>query len=261
MYRLTCLYPIVKSLQTCYINSVEQIVTAQITTIPASLGFFGLLKLSISQFFQNLGRLITFWLVEASISLVAMIPLIIGIALITTKNTIPGTILTVIGAIIGIFVIVALQAASYYQIQSFVDTTPKSIRDLLALGRKLALPLLLTLSLLALVTFLGYLLLIIPGIIFSVWFTFVIVIMINENVWGLAALKSSRNLVKGRFWKVAGYSAFCLVLTFIYSLAVSLLTSIIPGAKWIGQLFSSILNIPIQTISLLFIYNLYHKLK
>lgn len=225
------------------------------------IGFFGLLKLSISQFFKNLGRLIIFWLVEAGISLVAMIPLIVGLALITTKNTIPGTILTVIGAILGVFVIVALQAASFYQIQSIVDSSHKSIRDLLALGRKLALPLFLTLLLLGIVTFLGFLLLIIPGIILSVWFTFVVVIMINENVWGLAALKSSRNLVKGRFWKVAGYLGLCLLLTFFYSLAVSLLASIIPGDKWIGQLLNSLLTIPIQTISLLFVYNLYHELK
>lgn len=240
---------------------MEQVVTAQITTIPASLGFFGLLKLSISQFFQNLGRLITFWLVQAGISLVAMIPLIIGIALITTKNTIPGTVLTVIGSILGVFVLVALQAAGYYQIQSFVDASPKSIRDLLSLGKKLALPLFLTLLLLGLLVSLGFILLIIPGIILWVWFTFVVVVMINENVWGLAALKSSRNLVKGRFWKVLGYSAFCLLLAFVYSLTVSLLSSIIPGPDWIDQLLSSILNVPVQTISLLFIYNLYHQLK
>lgn len=240
---------------------MEQVVTAQITTIPASLGFFGLLKLSISQFFQNLGRLITFWLVQAGISLVAMIPLIIGIALITTKNTIPGTILTVIGAILGVFVLVALQAAGYYQIQSFVDASPKSIRDLLSLGKKLALPLFLTLLLLGLLVSLGFILLIIPGIILWVWFTFVVVVMINENVWGLAALKSSRNLVKGRFWKILGFLGLCLLLTFVYSLTVSLLASIIPGPEWIGQLLASILNIPVQTISLLFVYNLYHQLK
>lgn len=240
---------------------MEQVVTAQITTIPASLSFFGLLKLSISQFFQNLGRLITFWLVQAGISLVAMIPLIVGIALITTKNTIPGTILTVLGAILGVFVLVALQAAGFYQIQSFVDASPKSIRDLLSLGKKLALPLFLTLLLLGLLVSLGFILLIIPGIILWVWFTFVVVVMINENVWGLAALKSSRNLVKGRFWKVLGYSAFCLLLAFVYSLTISLLSSIIPGPDWIGQFLSSVLNIPVQTISLLFIYNLYHQLK
>ncbi len=240
---------------------MEQIVTAQTTTISTSLDFFGLLKLSISQFFQNLGYLIIFWLVEVGISLISVIPLIIGLAFIAAQNTVLGTIITVIGAILGVLVLVILQAAGLCQIQSIIDSSHKSIRGLLSLGRKLALPLFLTLLLLGLITGLGYLLLIIPGLIFSVWFTFVVVIMINENVWGLAALKSSRNLVKGRFWKVAGYSGLCLILTFIYSLVVSLLASIIPGGKWIGQLISSILNVPVQTISLLFIYNLYHELK
>ncbi len=239
---------------------MEQIVTAQTTTIPTPFGFFSLLKLSISQFFQNLGYLIIFWLVEVGISLISVIPLIIGLAFIAAKNTVLGTIITVIGAILGVLVLVILQAAGLYQIQSIIDSSHKSIRDLLSLGRKLAFPLFLTLLLLGLITGLGYLLLIIPGLIFSVWFTFVVVIMINENVWGLAALKSSRNLVKGRFWKVAGYSGLCLILTFIYLFAVSLLASIIPGGKWIGQLISSILNLPVQTISLLFIYNLYHQL-
>ncbi|KKS32243.1 MAG: hypothetical protein UU93_C0008G0005 [Candidatus Amesbacteria bacterium GW2011_GWA2_42_12] len=239
---------------------MEQIISAQPQIINSNSGFFGLLKLSISQFFNNLGYLIIFGLVQTGITLVSIIPLIVGLTLIAVKSAILGTIITVIGAIIGFFAIVALQAAGFYQIQSIVNTSRKSIRELLSLGKKLALPLFLTLLLLSLVTILGYLLLIIPGIIFSVWFIFTIVIMINEDVWGLAALKSSRNLVKGHFWKVASYLGFCLILTFIYSFAVSLLVSIIPGGKWIGQLLSNILNIPVQTISLLFIYNLYHQL-
>ena len=48
----------------------------------------------------------------------------------------------------------------------------------------------------------GTLLLIIPGIIFSVWLSFSLYIFVIENKKGTEALSASRQLVKGRFWPV-----------------------------------------------------------
>lgn len=49
---------------------------------------------------------------------------------------------------------------------------------------------------------LGTLLLIIPGIIFSVWFSFSLYVLILENKKGTEALSASRELVKGKFWPI-----------------------------------------------------------
>ena len=49
---------------------------------------------------------------------------------------------------------------------------------------------------------LGTLLLIIPGIIFSVWFSFSLYTFVLENKKGTEALSSSRQLVKGKFWPI-----------------------------------------------------------
>jgi len=48
----------------------------------------------------------------------------------------------------------------------------------------------------------GTLLLIIPGIIFSVWFSFSLYIFILENKKGTEAISASRQLVRGKFWPI-----------------------------------------------------------
>ncbi len=65
----------------------------------------------------------------------------------------------------------------------------------------------------------GIILLIIPGIILAVWFSFSIYILILENIKGAAALKASKNLVKDRFWAVlwrwfAPYLVYLIITAF-----------------------------------------------
>jgi hypothetical protein len=55
-----------------------------------------------------------------------------------------------------------------------------------------------------LATFGGLLLLIIPGIIFGIWFSFANFIFIDKGLEPRAAMSKSRELVKGRFWAVFG---------------------------------------------------------
>ncbi len=48
----------------------------------------------------------------------------------------------------------------------------------------------------------GFILLIIPGIIFSVWFAFATYALTIDGKHGVEALRMSKNLVKGRWWEV-----------------------------------------------------------
>lgn len=50
----------------------------------------------------------------------------------------------------------------------------------------------------------GFILLIIPGVIFSVWFMFSGFTLIEKNTKVTEALSQSKSLVKGNFWKVLG---------------------------------------------------------
>lgn len=77
-------------------------------------------------------------------------------------------------------------------------------------------------SLLAgLITALGFILLIIPGIIFSVWFAFAAFAAVTDNLGAVAALKKSKALVSGYFWPVLGRFVVFGILTSIIQMGVS----------------------------------------
>jgi hypothetical protein len=92
---------------------------------------------------------------------------------------------------------------------AFIDLTAKTLQDKKAdvresmrVGLHKLFSFLWVLILLALVNFLGLLLLIIPALIFSVWFAFASDALIVDGIKGRAALAASRELVVGRWWSV-----------------------------------------------------------
>lgn len=123
----------------------------------------------------------------------------------------------------------------------------------------------------------GTLLLIIPGIIFSIWFSFALYILILEGVRGTQALSASRELVKGYFWPVlwrwvAPYFIFGLLLTIIFVIPVYLIglalgnpmAGFAAETPWWADLISSVLSIltvPLFTIIGVLIYNSLKKEK
>lgn len=74
----------------------------------------------------------------------------------------------------------------------------------------------------------GIILLIVPGMIFAIWFAFVGYVVVLENIKGKKALSFSKRIVRGYFWKVVGNT-----------IAISLLVAII---VWLIDLPASILN-------------------
>lgn len=80
------------------------------------------------------------------------------------------------------------------------------------------------LLLMGFITIGGFILLIIPGIIFAVWFSLAIFIVVSEDLKGMAALLKSKGYVRGRwgsvFWRflLIGifYVAISLFITFIF---------------------------------------------
>ncbi len=104
--------------------------------------------------------------------------------------------------------------------------------------------------LLFLIEVFGFVLLIIPGIIFGVWFTFSRFIIIEESVGVREALTKSKELVKGSFFKVFGR----LIVFGLFSILVQIAMSIVP---YIGALLTSLFGILFVLPS----YLLYKELK
>jgi hypothetical protein len=99
----------------------------------------------------------------------------------------------------------------------------------------------------------GFLLLIIPGIVFSIWASQVLPIVFIENKSGSAAIKRSIELVKGRSWAVLGRLLFP-ILPF---LAVSLLGVFGRFGVALSSLVGAVVITP---ISLIYGYKLYKSL-
>ncbi len=91
----------------------------------------------------------------------------------------------------------------------------------------------------------GYALLLIPGVVFSVWFYFGHYVVAIEPERGMAALLKSKNYVRGHFWPVLGRGA-ALVAAFM---VITLLLGLIPA----GQLLATLL-MPFMFIYFFLIY-------
>ncbi|MDG1949689.1 MAG: hypothetical protein P8J32_02600 [bacterium] len=88
-------------------------------------------------------------------------------------------------------------------------------------------PLLATTFLVGLITMGGLLLLIIPGIIFSIWYSQAVLATIIEEKRPVASLARSKQLVAGRFWDVLLYIfAGSIILSIPYLIALGIPTSI-----------------------------------
>jgi len=71
-----------------------------------------------------------------------------------------------------------------------------------------------------------YLLLIIPGIIFTIYWMFIVLVVILNNKSGINALKYSGSVVNGRWWKCLGYSLFIFLFSILSIIVLSIVLTI-----------------------------------
>ena len=107
--------------------------------------------------------------------------------------------------------------------------------------------------------FLLFLLLIIPGIIFLIYWLFAPYVLIAENKKIMESLKRSKEIVKGRWWHVFGYfllfSIILGIILFILTIPNFFLSSGI--LKLIINQVYTLISVP---LSLLFFRNFYYDL-
>jgi len=100
----------------------------------------------------------------------------------------------------------------------------------------------------SLITLGGYILAVIPGIIFSVWFILAPFILVVEDKRGLEAVLKSKEYIQGHWWAVLGR---IIVLTVVL-LAVSF--ALLLPASLIGKEVADIVNLVLQIILLPFAF-------
>lgn len=148
----------------------------------------------------------------------------------------------IISALYGLF----LTAAIAYHLAGKEKTAPK-------LAWKKLWPILWTTILVTIMVILGFVALIIPGILLAVWSSQTTYAVIFENKTGLAAYRNSKELVKGRFWQVLGRLMF-VILPII---PISIVGAIqLPGAI-AASLLTTLVYVPIV---LIYEYLLYRAL-
>lgn len=75
----------------------------------------------------------------------------------------------------------------------------------------------------------GFLLLIIPGFIFAIWFSLATFIVIEENIGGMDALLKSREYVKGRWWEIFSLFFGIGIATVAISIVLGIIIIILGG--------------------------------
>lgn len=128
------------------------------------------------------------------------------------------------------------------------------ISDVIKKGWSKYLSFLLVSFLTGLIVGLGFLFLIVPGIIFTIWFAFSTYVVICEDKRGLKALSRSKELIKGYWWPAAKRIFAILIIT----IPLSMVAQFFP---YLGQLAFTILFAPFSVIYSYLIYQNLKKIK
>lgn len=102
----------------------------------------------------------------------------------------------------------------------------------------------------------GFILLIVPGIILSVWFAFVFFILVLENAGIVESLKRSREYVRGHWWETFGRLVTMTVVTLLVVFLISLPVAFLLGevGSMIYEIVMNILVVPVLFAYLYFMY-------
>jgi len=108
------------------------------------------------------------------------------------------------------------------------------------------------------------LLLIIPGIIFGIFYYFALYFLIFEDVKGMNAIKSSKALVSGYWWGVFGRTMFLLLVAMLASFVLSIPFMFLSEGTIMYTIYSLIQNliwVVVIPVFMVFTYLMYKDLR
>jgi hypothetical protein len=100
----------------------------------------------------------------------------------------------------------------------------------------------------------GFILLVIPGIIFLVLFSVSVPVLIVENRRGRAAMSRSWNLAKGYFWHALGVIIVAAIITGVISGIISSIGGSAWVVRWIFTAIAQILTAPFSALVSVLLY-------
>jgi hypothetical protein len=106
----------------------------------------------------------------------------------------------------------------------------------------------------------GYMLFVIPGVVFSIWFSFALYVLVSEDVRGMNALLKSREYVKGRWWAVFGRLLFIGLVSFTVYVVPSILFEFL-DLSWVGSIYSWLVSLVLTPIVVAYSFLLYENIK
>jgi hypothetical protein len=173
------------------------------------------------------------------------------------------------GLVSGILLIIALVVAvavSIVSVAALVLATADPMKyrnpiEALEAGGMFFLPMLWVMVLSVLAYMGGFLLLIIPGIIFAVWFAFSYFTLVLEGKRGTDAMKTSKGYVRGRWWPVAGRIFAVIVVMLAVSFIVEVLLGMVMPTKSLHNAVSALISSLYSPFMLVYMYFMYHDLK
>ncbi|HEX9503663.1 MAG TPA: hypothetical protein VF974_05070 [Patescibacteria group bacterium] len=107
-----------------------------------------------------------------------------------------------------------------------------------------------------LIVFLGFIIFIVPGIIFIVWYGFAAIVVVAEGLRGMAALRQSKSYVKGRWGAVAWRLAAPILGLFLLQIIIALVFD-----RQIGGIIRLIVSFLAIPFLIAYHYLLYKNLK
>ena len=165
---------------------------------------------------------------------------------------------SIIGAIVAVIISAVLQAAMMRAAALATIGDPVDVSDSYRWGLKRFGSVLLVAFLVGITVAVGFVLLIIPGIIFLTFFSVSIPALVIENRRGTDAMKRSWELAKGHFWHVLGVIIVAAIITGV----VSSVVGSFGGSNWFGSwIFSAIAQIITAPFSALVSVLLYLDLR
>jgi len=234
---------------------------------PAITSFSVLLTDSINDWKKHFKTLVKIYLWGVYYALIPLV--IIGLDMILL-NFLKEDQWSIVRIILIIISIIAAIIAIYFSVQAYVgilvfiknglNGSPKE-------SFKAAKPLIFSyvwLSILtAILVMLWSLLLIIPGIIFSVFYSLAVYAFIFENKRGMDAIKRSKELIKNYWWSVAGRIFGLSFLIWLVTMIISIPGNMSPEGSWFFNFWGVVVQIfsfLIGPIALLFSYKIYRDL-
>ncbi len=218
-----------------------------------------LLKQAWGIFKQKIKTLVLIQLVPFAIA----IPLIMmmGAAGLLKEEGAKGlseTNLIVVLAIIALSVLAGVVQlwAQIATIMAIADPNPQNMKEMFRQSRPFILPYLWVSVLIGLIVLGGFILLIIPGIIFAFWYCFSPYAVILENKRGMEALRASKSYVKGNIRMIFSRYVFLVVLAIL----VFGIPSIILG-KALEDVYTSVASLIFSPVAAVYAYLIYRSLR